>query len=242
MAARGQPSDRIRWESRSRRHRHRSGGWLRHMLGNPSPALLLPAVGDGARSGYWADNMGQVSHNRVGAGGVGQAGVVMENPVSRCATVGPSEVTWRLVDHWSRDHRPDSDRPADGALARKIIETIEPCLVAHGIGPANGRQRGSAVVWCSPVDQIQVVGQDATAVDCTDLWVEIDPDHSTISAHLEGEDLARHASGAGSMFEPAPPVSLGDHLDGALVQVARLLDELCSELVIIPRERDRSVD
>ncbi len=117
-----------------------------------------------------------------------------------------------------------------------------PCLVAHGIGPANGRQRGSAVVWCSPVDQIQVVGQDATAVDCTDLWVEVDADHSTLPAHLEGEDLARHVSGAGSVFEPAPPVSLGDHLDGALVEVARLLDELCSELVIIPRERDRSVD
>ncbi len=132
----------------------------------------------------------------------------MTDPANPSGTVDSRRMGWHLVDHLSRGHRANPGLGSKSSVAAKIIAIVEPTLFGHQISPVNRNQQGSAVVWCSPVDQIHVVGQDVAAVDCTDLWVEVDTDHNTIAAHLEGEDLARHVSRTGSMFKPAEPIRL----------------------------------
>jgi hypothetical protein len=113
------------------------------------------------------------------------------------------------------------------------VTALAPTLAKHGIPPASVGQYGVSVVWCSHVSEVRIRGQvvEDPAQGCTDLWVELNPEQSTITVHFEGEDLLCHALGVRPPAVTAP-LDLEVDLDESLQIVARLLDAMCAELVL----------
>lgn len=145
---------------------------------------------------------------------------------------------WHLVDHWS-DQPPSFELYGDDPTwPAVIISTLEPIVRRHGIPPAAQGQLGCAVVWCSPVEQIQVRDQDIEDSDsgCTDLWIQVNPENETISLHIEGIDLLQHVRGEGSAFDHPQPLPLAGGLEESLTMTGGHLDSLCSAVVITPTE------
>ena len=144
---------------------------------------------------------------------------------------------WHLVDHWT------AARPtADDHVAPLLIDAIEPTLTRFGIPLARRGQSGPSVVWCSPVDDVQVSGQDLEGVWCTDLWVDVNQAAETVAAHFEGQDLLWYVVGTGDMFDHPEPFPLRGSLVESLDVVAELLGGFCSEVLVdplAPKQRER---
>ncbi len=137
---------------------------------------------------------------------------------------------WHLVDQWT------ATRPtADDHLVPLLIEAIEPTLTGFGVSPAQRGQSGSSVVWCSPVDEVQISRQDIEGVRCTDLWVKVNQAAETITADFEGEDLLCHVRGTGDGFDHPEPFPLCAGLVESLDVVAQLLADFCSEMLVDSR-------
>lgn len=145
---------------------------------------------------------------------------------------------WHLVDHWSDQPPPFDVYSDDPTWSTTIIGALEPMLGRHGIPPAAPGQLGCAVVWCSPVLQIQVRGQDIEDPigGCTDLWVEVNPEHMTMSLNFEGIDLLQHVRGKGSAFDHPEPLTLAGKFEDSLAIVAGHLDSLCKTVVVTPTD------
>lgn len=145
---------------------------------------------------------------------------------------------WHLVDHWSDQPPSFKVYGEDPTWPAVIIRILEPILSRHGIPPATPGQLGCAAVWCSPVQQIQVQGQDIQdpVGGCTDLWVQVNPETTTISLHFEGIDLLQHVRGEGSAFDHPQPLPLATSPEESLALVAGHLDSLCSAVVLRPTD------
>lgn len=137
---------------------------------------------------------------------------------------------WHLVDR-----RTATQPTADDHVVPLLIDAIESTLTRFGVHPARRGQSGSNVVWCSPVDEVQVSDQDIEQVGCTDLWVKVNRAAETITADFEGHDILGYVRGMRDGFDHPEPFPLCAGLVESLDVVAQLLADFCSEMLVDPR-------